>query len=376
MNTRTEVVSLLGAEGYWDHVRRAARLLAEGGLVAFPTETVYGVGANAADFDAIRRLREVKGRAEEKPFTVHIARRSDLDRFVPSPGRIGRRLADKGWPGPLTLIFDVPDIDAAPVLNELPERRTHTLYHDGTIGLRCPDDRYACDLLTEAKVPVVAASANLAGEAAPICAADVLNDLDGKIDLLLDGGTTRYAKASTIVRVKGDGYEIVREGLYDARILQRFVKTGFLFVCTGNTCRSPMAAGLCRKLLAERLGCRPDELDDRGYGVMSAGAFAYSGGPASGGATAAMRSRGIDISAHRSQPLTVELIQAADHIFVMCPSHKEAVLELVPSAAGKTRLLDENDPIDDPIGGTDSVYEECAGHIERALRRRLEETVP
>ena len=103
---------------------------------------------------------------------------------------------------------------------------------------------------------MVASSANAAGEPPPRDAQEVLGGLQGRIDLLLDGGTTRFAKGSTIVRVRAAGYSMIREGVLDAGVVQRMAILRILFVCTGNTCRSPMAAGLARKLIAERLGCR------------------------------------------------------------------------------------------------------------------------
>jgi len=370
---KTEVLSLLGEEGYWNHVRRAASVLASGGLVAFPTETVYGLGANAADPDAMRRLRDVKGRHEAKPFTLHIPRRSALEQYVPELTRIGKRLTEKAWPGPLTLVLPVAEPARAPIIEKLPDRKIDSLYHEGTIGVRCPDSKHAGDVIAEAKVPIVAASANLAGSAAPVRADDVMEDLDGKIDLVLDGGTTRYAKASTIVRVNGDGYTILREGVYDERMIRRFLTVNLLFVCTGNTCRSPMAAAVCRKLLAERLGCAPEALDQKGYGVLSAGAFAMPGSPASPGALHAMEIRGLDLAGHRAQPVSVELIHTADYIFPMSQSQADLLVQMVPSAGHKIRLLDEKGDIDDPIGGEDSIYEACAERIEAALKRRLEE---
>ena len=373
MGMGTEVVNLLQEDSYRDAVRRAGQVLADGGLVAFPTETVYGLGANAADPKALARLREVKERPSDKPFTLHIPRRSSIADYVPDLHGVGRRLVDKGWPGPLTLVFEVADASRAPVAAKLPGGDTSVLYHDGTIGVRCPDSSYSEDVLAAANVPIVAASANRAGGRAPISADEVMADLDGQVDLVLDGGTARYAKPSTIVRVSDAGYELLRPGVYDERMIRRLVTLNFLFVCTGNTCRSPMAAGICRKLMAERLGCQPAGLEERGYGVLSAGAFAFGGGPASEGAQAAMRTRGIDISSHRAQPLTIELIHQADFIFAMCGSHRDAVLNMAYDAESKTRLLDEQDEISDPVGGDDRVYEACAVRIEAAMRRRLEE---
>lgn len=355
-------------------LRQAAACLADNGLVVFPTETVYGIGVNAADPAAVARLREVKQRTDTKPFTVHIGSRTAVERFVPGLKGAGRRLTEKAWPGPLTVIFHVPDIQAAPIVQEVSVERAGTMYYNGTIGIRCPDDRVAADLLLEAKVPVVAASANPGGAPAPVDADEALSTLDGQVDLVLNAGRCRYAKASTIVRVADTGYEIVREGVMDERTIRRLAQMVFLVVCSGNTCRSPMAEGLLRRLLAEKLGCSEDDLALRGYSVESAGTSAYAGSPASPAAVMALSRLGIDISGHRSRSLTPDLLNRADHIFAMTAGHARIVAATAPAAGDRTRTID-NEDIDDPIGGDDATYAQCADRIEKALRNRLKEIV-
>jgi protein-tyrosine phosphatase len=110
-------------------------------------------------------------------------------------------------------------------------------------------------MLSAVDSPVVAPSANLAGEPSPRSADEVLGTLEGKIDLLIDSGPTQYGIDSTIVAIDDAGWRIVRKGVYDQRTIKKFLRRKFLFVCTGNTCRSPLAAGLAKKLLADRLGC-------------------------------------------------------------------------------------------------------------------------
>ena len=141
----TEVLNLADESNYRDHVQRAAEILRNGGLVAFPTETVYGVGARADSPDAVAALRNAKGREETKPFTVHIARPDEAERFVPSMSSLARRLMRKAWPGPITLVFPVPDRSNVDFVKELGEERASLIYHDGYVGIRCPDDRFASD---------------------------------------------------------------------------------------------------------------------------------------------------------------------------------------------------------------------------------------
>ena len=353
-------------------LREAAECLAGGGLVAFPTETVYGLGADATNTDALSRLREVKQRAAEKPFTLHVGSRSAVERFVPELNGMAQRLADKAWPGPLTLILQVKDPSAAPAIQDAGRQHIPALYHDGTIGIRYPDDPTAVAVLRQAGVPIVAASANPSGEPPPVEGEEIAETLGDKIDLILDAGRARYAQASTIVRANRDYYEILREGVIDERTVQRLTRVHFLLVCTGNTCRSAMAEGLLRRLLTERLDCRDDELNDRGYYVESAGTLAFGGGPASEYAIEVLKARGIDLCGHRSQSLDAEKIRRADYLFAMTAGHLRTVEQMVPDFRGAARRLG-NDDVEDPIGGSRDVYTQCAERIDKALKKQFEE---
>lgn len=357
-------------------LERAGEVLRSGGLVAFPTETVYGVAARADQPAAVARLRELKQRAAEKAFTVHIAYRDEAANFVPNLGGMAARLARKGWPGPLTLIVPVADPSSASVIagrSDAGEAES-AIYYNKSVGLRCPDDPVAFEILRRAEGPVVAASANRGGEPPALSGTAAMTALGGDVDLLVDTGETRYARPSTIVRVDGDRFEVVREGVYDRGIIERLATIRILFVCTGNTCRSPMAAGLAQNILAERLGCGIEGLEDRRIVVESAG-ISGGAGTAADNAMKVMARRGVDLSSHYSRALTADMANQSDYIFVMTRAHREAVARMAPVAAERVQLLLADEDLSDPLGGDESDYERCAASIERALRERLQEVV-
>lgn len=348
---------------------KGAEAVLAGKLVGFATETVYGVAALATDAGAVERLRKLKSRPK-KPFSVHLGAVADIQRYVADPPLPARRLISRAWPGPVTIILPTGGTLAE---RGLQKAALHgVLCADDMIGLRCPDLPLAGAMLTGVGEPVVAASANLAGGRPPRTAEEVMAEMDGRIDLLIDSGPTRYGKDSTIVRFDRKGWQVVREGVCDARMIGELLREMWLFVCTGNTCRSPMAQGLAGKMLAERLGCKVGELICKGFEFVSAGAFAADGGRASPEAVAAAAELGVDIASHRSQRVTRELIKSADMVFCMSDIHVSEVLRLLPSASPKVRRLDKAAQVPDPIGGGVDASRRSARQIERALRAYLE----
>ncbi len=349
--------------------REAAQALRAGQLVGFATETVYGIAAIASQATAMERLREIKNRPS-RPFSVHLGRPQDVERYVADIPTDARRLIRKAWPGPVTVVLPVggrladSDLQKAGLYD--------VLCRDDLIGLRCPHEPLAEAMLSAVSEPVVAPSANPAGAPSPRNADDVRQSMNGQIDLLIDSGPCRYGKDSTIVSFASGQWALVREGVLGERSIRKLLHRTYLFVCTGNTCRSPMAAGLGAKLLAEKLGCAVSQLADRGVRTLSAGVFASGGAHATPEAIQAAGRLGVDISAHRSRKLTKELIHSADVVFCMTRLHLVETLRLAGSASADIRMLCDED-LPDPIGRGVGVYEQTARRIEHCLRAGLVE---
>jgi protein-tyrosine phosphatase len=369
----TKIINSSDTNAYAAALGEVTAALRAGALVLFPTETVYGVAANALHAEAMTRLRELKNADAARPFTVHLGRRADAGRYLISPSPVLRRLARKAWPGPLTLVGHEDRPEATEVGQQCGPSELANIYHQQKVALRFPDHPVAQRLLGEAQVPVVASSANARGLRPPTDFAAALRAMEGRVEFAIDAARTRFNAASTVVEVRGHEWAVQRPGALDERTLRRLARSLVLMVCTGNSCRSPMAEHMFRQQLARQLQCTLAELPLAGYEVASAGTFAPPGGAASRGSLDEMARRGVDLGEHRSRPLTVELIQQAERIYAMSPEHRTAVLAMVPGAAGRVELLDPAGPVSDPIGGSPEEYRYCAAHIERAVAARLKE---
>ena len=195
--------------GQAEALEKAAKILQEGGLVAFPTETVYGLGANGLSGDACKKIYEAKGRPSDNPLILHIADLAQLPQIVCQVPPKAKQLMEAFWPGPMTLIL--------PKTALVPDTVTGGLT---TVGVRFPSHPVAQALIRAANLPIAAPSANLSGRPSPTEAAHVLHDLNGKIPLILDGGPCEVGLESTIIDATGPEAVILRPGAITKEMIE------------------------------------------------------------------------------------------------------------------------------------------------------------
>ncbi|WP_010166692.1 L-threonylcarbamoyladenylate synthase [Candidatus Epulonipiscium viviparus] len=195
-----------------DNLELAINILKNGGLVVSPTETVYGLCANALDENAVENIFKAKGRPADNPLIVHIASLAMLDQLVAEISANAQKLIDAFWPGPLTLIFKSQNI--------IPNKTRANLQ---TVAIRFPENKIIIELIKKSKLPLAAPSANTSGKPSPTNIDRVIEDLFGKVDCIIDGGNCKIGLESTVVDVSGDNARILRPGFITAAMLEKIV---------------------------------------------------------------------------------------------------------------------------------------------------------
>jgi protein-tyrosine phosphatase len=281
------------------------------------------------------------------------------------------RLLRRSWPG--SLIVEVTGLADDPRLGILPEGIRSRLFHEAQLRVAVPRQDFLRDVLRHLPGPVIVSTPN-SESGRWRTAADANRAVGSQIEMLVDDGPARYDQQPTVVRIDGSDVFVVEEGVLSAKAIERMAGEMILFVCTGNTCRSPMAESLMRRKLARRLDCSDDDLLDHGFSVMSAGLAAHRGAPASPETIELLDEDGIDLRGHESQMLTRTLVEQADRVVTMTRSHRDAIVSNMPEFAHKVRVLcPAGRDVADPMGGGEQEYREALKQISAHLDALVDE---
>lgn len=185
----------------YENIKAAAKIIKDGGLVLFPTETVYGIGANGLDENAVKKIFAAKGRAQDNPLILHIANIDMLDKIADNITELEYKLMDAFWPGPFTIILNKKEIVPSIVTGRL-----------NTVAVRMPANIIANKLIEYACVPIAAPSANISGKPSGTCLEDIYSELSDKMDCIIDGGKCEVGLESTVVKVDNGQVKILRPG--------------------------------------------------------------------------------------------------------------------------------------------------------------------
>lgn len=351
-------------------LKRIANVIREGGTIAFPTDTVYGLGCDPFNTNAIARIYALKKRNKAKPFVLFVSDRNSVGQHAKlSTG--AERLIDEFFPGPLTIIMEHSDSSPSALVGP-----------GGKIGVRIPDNRVILKVLSNLPTPLATTSANPSGRkeatTAQMVASRFVNE---EIEIIIDGGVCDNLP-SAVIDTTTSPPTLLRKGRLSIpeieETLGQDIKLGegvnlvVLFICTGNSCRSPMASGLLKRKLRNRARKR--------VRIISAGTRASTGSPPLELARKVAREHGVDISLHRSRALSKDILEKADLILSFEPGHLHTISQLSPDASSKNFLLKafkRNVPvtrayIGDPVGGDWKVYKSCMDQIDDGVNQVVE----
>lgn len=365
-----------------EEFERAAGVLRSGGLVLMPSETVYGVYARASVAgEAMVRalLGERESSATTQPWTWHAEGRERIEGVLQFRSPLHRRLLRVLLPGPVRFHVERSDeqVRAALAALDVPPGIIDGTFADlpaRAVAVRVPDHDATRAVLSRAGVTMIAHSAASfgIGDGRVVTPSDAARANRMGIDTSMVAGPTRYGRMSTAIRLlSGGGYRVVQEGALAEREVRAKVEHRILFVCSGNTCRSPVAEAMARHLLTNRT--HPAGEAPVPARAMSAGTSAAVGMGMTPESAEALEEMGIDPGRHVSRQVDPETVAGAEYVFVMTRQHRR-IVESMMGPGTPVQLLDpDGADIDDPVGGPLRQYREMAKAVRRAIERRLAE---
>jgi len=380
----TKILDWRKTEDPRDVIHTAVQALAEGHLVAFPNDGHYMVAASGLRPQSIEKMSHLLGSdrqsCEPRAFLMMRSVHELLD-YCPSASEVAIRIAQRCWPGPVDLIFQ--DGHPGSLIGSLPEAtRELILTEQGWFGVSSPRHEAFSQVARLTAGPLVLMPAfrspsslgqeqekQYTGKSREIDSAILANEpsqVSEEVAFVIDSGSIDRVGVSTVVRVEGSRCEILREGLMTAENLSSSTSFTILIVCTGNTCRSPMAESLLKDKLKQ-------QVDSMTIRVVSAGVSAQPGGPASEGAVLAIKERGLSLDDHQSRSISQGLLERSDLILTMTSNHRQAILSRWPHVSSKIfSLAPAGTDVSDPYGGPIEAYRKCADRIDQCLDQWIE----
>lgn len=355
-----------------DLVHLAVQSVAEGQLVILPTETSYVLACSPLHPIAVEKLLRIHEQKLIGEPVLFLRSPSELRDYVPHPSIVAQRVATRLWPGPLILQLALQHPDS--LIRQFPRAlQEYISSRDGEIGFRVASHPAIHEIQKLCAGPLLTAEIITPSQSYAFdsqAASSVVGRFAG---LVVDDASTSFSEPATLLATENNHCRVLREGAVTNSEVRRATSMIILLVCTGNTCRSPMAQVLLQHKLKERFA-RFFETEVPPALALSAGTNASSGSGASHEAVQAMKSRGLDLTQHASRQVNLDLLQSADIVLTMTQNHRQAILTRWPHFTPKVLSLSSTGrDVADPYGGSQQVYLAAAAEIEHFLDEFMEQ---